>query len=82
MQTYVYIEVSFMCTWDPRLMAIVLDPLLFDFQFTDCDASTQMSMYRILIFHANLNPFEFYLIHPTSVDLSNGDITEHDFLLL
>ena len=43
---------------------------------------TQMSMYRILIVHANLNPFEFYLIHPTSVDLSTEDITEHDFLLL
>ena len=41
-----------------------------------------MSMYRILIVHANLNPFEFYLIRPTFVDLSTEDITEHDFLLL
>ena len=41
-----------------------------------------MSTYRILIVHANLNPFEFYLIHPTLVDLSTEDITEHDFLLL
>ena len=38
-----------------------------------------MSMYRILIVHAN---FKFHPIHPTSVDLSTEDITEHDFLLL